>query len=358
MPLRAQPYENFYGDIGMNLGKTIRQHCFGLVVLGVAFLIATLIIPPVARAQTAIAIHGGAGGNPTQWSEEYRQTRIKGLTAALELGNDLLEKKTPAIQVVEQVIRMLEDNEVFNAGRGCVLNAEGEHELDASIMDGKTLACGAVAGVKATRHPISLALRVMNETEHVLLSGQGADEFSLAQGLEQATPEHFRTEARIEAWKKWKQRSTATDKQAKNSAVSDSYFGTVGCVVLDHEGNLAAGTSTGGMTGKKWGRVGDSPIIGAGNYADNATCAVSGTGVGEEFIRHTVASDIAARMRYGNQPLENAAGGTIKLLPPNCGGVICVDKEGNVAMEFNTVGMSRAFRDAAGKTAVKLALEE
>lgn len=308
----------------------------------------------------SIAIHGGAGGNPGAWSDDYKAQRKASLTRAIEQGVALLQAGEPALDVVEAVIRGMEDDEVFNAGRGCVLNEQGEHELDASIMDGASLACGAVASLKTTRHPISLARKVMTDTKHVLLMGSGADLFGQQLGLEQALPEHFQTASQREKWQRWKSAQTdLTSRERLGSSPSDqAYFGTVGCVVLDRQGNLAAGTSTGGLMGKRWGRVGDSPIIGAGNYADNKTCAVSGTGVGEEFIRHSVASDIAARMRYANKPLAEATQATIGILPENCGGVIAVDRAGNIAVEFNTVGMSYATADAVGSLTVKLSREE
>ncbi|MFN3190316.1 MAG: isoaspartyl peptidase/L-asparaginase family protein [Aureliella sp.] len=311
-----------------------------------------------STASFSIVIHGGAGGNPDRWSDEYKQQRISGLSKALDLGVQRLESGGKAIDVVEEVVRLLEDDPTFNAGRGCVLNETGEHELDASIMDGQTLACGAVASVSTIRHPISLAKRVMSETKHVLLMGEGAEKFGALQGLETATADHFRTSERLNQWKAWKQRNTGAELGAilpLPRRLEEPYFGTVGCVVVDQHGNLAAATSTGGLMGKKWGRVGDSPVIGAGNYANNASCAVSGTGVGEEFIRHNIAADVSARMLYGDKNLAEAARESIQSLPENCGGIIAVDKQGNVVMEFNTKAMSRAFATSEGKRGVELA---
>ncbi len=298
--------------------------------------------------QYSIVIHGGAGGDPARWTEEYQQVRRTSLTAAIELGAKLLEEGGEALDVVEQVVRVMEDDPVFNAGRGCVLNEAGEHELDASIMDGKTLRCGAVASVTKAKHPVTLARQVMEKTRHVLLIGNGADQFGLAMGVEAADEQWFRTERKLESWQRWKNGEQDAQlhrpKNQSGSAETDElYLGTVGCVALDKHGNLAAATSTGGLMGKRWGRVGDSPIIGAGNYADNRTCAVSGTGVGEEFIRFSIAKDIAARMQYANQELATAAEAAVAQLPPDAGGVICVDRYGNIAMPFNTPGMSRAF---------------
>ncbi len=317
--------------------------------------------PPDATASTtaryAIAIHGGAGGNPATWSEEYRQRRIEGLRRALDLGVRMLDKGDSAVDVVEAVVATLEDDPTFNAGRGAVLNAQGEHELDASIMDGRNLQCGAVAAIRTTKNPIRLARRVMTDTPHVLLVGEGADAFARSIGMEQADASYFQTPRRRAEWEKAQGQSQSRRSPVRRPGVSDrveGYFGTVGCVVRDQQGNLAAGTSTGGLPGKKWGRVGDSPIIGAGNYADNATCAVSGTGIGEEFIRHQTAGDIAARMRYANVPLAEAARSAIAQLPAGGGGVIAVDHRGTIAVEFNTIGMSHALADSTGRRVVRL----
>ncbi len=308
----------------------------------------------------AIVIHGGAGGDPSKWSEEYRQQRRTGLDAALSKGVEMLKADQSAVDVVEAVVRIMEDDETFNAGRGCVLNENGEHELDASIMDGSNLRCGAVAAVKTAKNPVSLARQVMLQTRHVLLIGKGADQFAEAIDAEKESPDYFRTERKKASWQKWKQGNKDAALHRPKSVKPDDeqlYLGTVGCVVLDQHGNLAAATSTGGLMGKRWGRVGDSPIIGAGNYADNATCAVSGTGVGEEFIRHGIAFDIAARMRYGKRDLAIAAAETVELLPEDAGGLIAVDAKGNMAMEFNTPGMSRAFANSSGKRGVALGRE-
>lgn len=306
----------------------------------------------------SIVIHGGAGGEPDKWTNEYKEERKQSLKKALEVGVSLLKSGGQALDVVEQVVRVLEDDPMFNAGRGCVLNEKGEHELDASIMDGRNRACGAVAGVKSVKNPISLARKVMTETNHVLLIGNGADEFGKSQGLEQADAEYFRTPKQIEAWNKWKNKEADASlhrARAIADAEQELYLGTVGCVVLDKHGNLAAATSTGGLMGKRWGRVGDSPVIGAGTFADNQTCAVSGTGVGEDFIRNNVAADIAARMRYAKVPLAEAAQAVVKkVLPDDCGGIIAVDHQGNVAMEFNTPGMSRGVANSSGRFEVLL----
>ena len=243
------------------------------------------------------------------------------------------------MDAVERVIRELEDDPIFNAGRGAVLNSEGGAELDASIMDGRTKACGAVASVRIAKNPISLARLVMTETRHVLLAAHGADRFAEEMKVDLVDNDYFRTDAQIKRWK----------------AIKAKEQGTVGCVALDSHGNLAAGTSTGGLMNKKYGRVGDSPIIGAGTYADNRTCAVSCTGVGEHYIRHAIAHDVSARMEYKQQSLRAAAHAAMhKTLKPGMGGIIAVDKDGNIALDFNTAGMSRAAADANGKWIVEL----
>jgi beta-aspartyl-peptidase (threonine type) len=311
--------------------------------------------------QFAIAIHGGAGGNPDKWTAEEKQLRLDGLKEALQHGRDRLSKGDSALDVVESVVRILEDNPVFNAGRGCVLTAAGEHELDASIMDGATRACGAVAGVRTVKNPISLARLVMTKTPHVLLSGDGAEAFAEAQGVERANADYFRTEKQLESWRKWKERD---DQEKKSTSMITNpedplfYLGTVGCVALDQKGNLAAATSTGGMLAKRWGRVGDSPIVGAGTIADNRTCAVSCTGVGEQFIRNSIAHDVSARILYAKQDLQQATKAAIHdVLPSDTGGLISVDRHGNLSLPFNTPGMSRGAADSKGRFEVALGKE-
>lgn len=309
------------------------------------------------QGKYALAIHGGAGNVP---GPGVRAERLSALSELLNRGMEMLASGAEALDVVESIVRDLEDSEWFNAGRGCVLNYEGEHELDASIMDGKTLGCGAVAGVRTTKNPISLARQVMQTTQHILLSGSGADEFGIEIGLEQAGPDHFITDRQRRRYLNWKTSAAAGNQEPlgdQRGVNLQGYFGTVGCVVLDKHGNLAAGTSTGGLMGKRWGRIGDSPIIGAGNYADNQTCAVSGTGIGEEFIRHGVASDIAARMRYAGCDLEAACLQTLELLPENCGGVICIDSQGNVIAKHNTPAMSFALANSSGLRQIQLTPE-
>lgn len=313
--------------------------------------------PAFAQAPFAIAIHGGAG-DPTE--PEFQKPKIEQLTKLLDQGTRMLSDGAAGLDVVETIIKQMEDSDLFNAGRGCVLNEQGEHELDASIMDGKTLGCGAVAGVKTTRNPISLARKVMTETRHVMLSGAGADQFGKLMGLEQAGPEHFVTPGQMKRLERWKakQKTSFNSPSSSGSMVNEKYYGTVGVVVLDKHGNLTAGTSTGGLVGKRWGRIGDSPVIGAGTYADNKSCAVSGTGIGEEFIRFRVASDISARMKYAGKSLAVATDETIAQLPEDCGGVICVDSQGNVLARHNTPAMSLALANSKGLRQIQLIPEK
>jgi L-asparaginase / beta-aspartyl-peptidase len=309
----------------------------------------------------ALVLHGGAGGNPANWTADYRAAKRQSLAAALDAGSDMLGRGAAALDVVEHVVRILEDDPLFNAGRGCVLNERGEHELDASIMDGSNLACGAVAGVRRVKNPITLARRVMTETPHVLLASHGAEEFAELQGLEFAPPEYFRTPEQIRQWEKWKASRAGRaqlERQQESGPRDKAYFGTVGCVAVDARGHIAAATSTGGLTGKRWGRVGDSPIVGAGTYANDASCGVSCTGTGEEFIRHHVAADLSARIRYASQSLDEAAAIIIgQVLPEDCGGLIAIDKSYNITMQFNTAAMARAAADSTGRREIRLERE-
>ena len=337
---------------------------FSGVLFGVS-LAMVVAMTPASTAEDkpifALALHGGAGGDPGQWDEPTKQARRLGLSQALERGIELLAAGGTALDAVESVVSVLEDDPNFNAGRGCVLNSQGEHELDASIMDGSNLQCGAVASARRAKNPIGLARRVMSDTRHVLLIGGGADQFAEQLGVELKDDDYFRTPRQVANWERWKSRQPDVTLHRPKSQAADEdqlYLGTVGCVALDQHGNLAAATSTGGLMGKRPGRVGDSPLIGAGNYANNDSCAVSGTGVGEEFIRHQVAADVAARMRYAQQPLREAAQAVIAKLPEDCGGIIAIDRTGQIVMEFNTPGMSRAACDASGRRLIALGREE
>ena len=293
----------------------------------------------------AIAVHGGAGSwAETRTAEDRAQYEVA-LQKAVTAGREVLEQGGTALDAVERVVCMLEDDPKFNAGRGAVFNAAGGHELDASIMDGRTKACGAVGGVRTVKNPISLARLVMTDTPHVLLVGDGAEAFADEANVERVTAGYFHTDKQYQNFLRAQQPPQNDDQQA----VGDNK-GTVGCVALDSHGNLAAGTSTGGLVMKRYGRIGDSPIIGAGTYADNETCAVSCTGIGEEFIRHAIAHDLSARIKHGKQTLEEAAKTLIhETLKPNTGGLIAIDRHGNIVMPFNTPGMARAAADSSGK---------
>jgi beta-aspartyl-peptidase (threonine type) len=292
----------------------------------------------------AIVIHGGAGNvKPEYYPPEKQKKYSEVLEQALDTGIFILEQGGTSLDAVEQVIIILENSPLFNAGKGAVFTNEGKNELDASIMEGKSLNTGAVAAVGDIKNPIRAARKVMEESEHVLLIGNGASQFAAEQGLEMVDSSYFYTEQR---WKSLE--------KIRKTAEAEKY-GTVGCVALDKEGNLAAGTSTGGMTNKKYGRVGDAPIIGAGTYANNNSCAVSATGHGEFFIRYTVAHDISALMQYAGLSLQDAATRVIqeKLLDVGgMGGIIAIDNQGNIVMEFNTTGMFRAFGNSSGNRGV------
>jgi len=314
-----------------------------LLLAGLVACVPSRETPPVAapapRPAWALAIHAGAGTISPDVPAERREAYLASLRSALREGRDHLAAGGTALEAVERVVRLLEDDPLFNAGRGAVFTRDGGHELDASIMDGRDLSCGAVAGVTRVRHPIELARLVMTRTPHVLLAGPGADEFAAAQGVELVEPAWFDTPARREALERWRGTAGAT-----------SGGGTVGAVALDRDGNLAAATSTGALTGKMHGRVGDSPIIGAGTYADNRSCAVSGTGVGEEFIRHGVTRMIAARSGEDGRGLRDAVAEMIHgTLREGDGGVIALAATGEIVLDFNTPGMFRGAADANGR---------
>jgi L-asparaginase / beta-aspartyl-peptidase len=298
----------------------------------------------------AIAIHGGAGTlSREDTSAVQEQAYRAGLDAALDAGFAVLERGDSSLDAVIAAVCVLEDNPLFNAGRGAVLTRDGAAELDASVMDGRTLKAGAVTGLKHIRNPVALARAVMDHSPHVMLVGAGAEEFARIQGIELVSNEYFRTPVRQQQL----HRLLGGSREKENDLVA---FGTVGAVALDAAGNVAAATSTGGMTGKRWGRVGDSPLIGAGTYASNASCAVSATGHGEFFIRSVVAHDICAQMEYLKIPLAQAAAnvlGKMKALGGN-GGVIAIDTQGVIALEFNSEGMFRGQRTSAGKREVAI----
>jgi L-asparaginase / beta-aspartyl-peptidase len=283
---------------------------------------------------------------------ERLQAYEQAMTRALVLGKDMLAAGATALDVCEAVVRSLEDNPMFNAGLGAVFNEQGEHELDASIMDGSTMRCGAVAGVRTVKNPVSLARKVMTDTRHVLLAGDGAEKFADVAGVERVANTYFDTESRRKALQQLLRARERTGSLVPTDRRFD--YGTVGCVVRDRDGRLAAATSTGGMTAKKWGRVGDTPILGAGNYADQYA-AISCTGTGEEFIRHAIARSVTARMAYGGQTLAEATSAVIhEVLQKDDGGLIAVDRDGNIATPFNSTGMYRGVADSGGRFRVAI----
>ena len=303
----------------------------------------------------SIAIHGGAGTLVKgMMTPELEARYTAALDEALEAGYKLLEKDGSALDAVELAVRLLEDSPLFNAGRGSVFTAEGTHEMDAAIMDGSNLKAGAVSLVTGIRNPVSLARDVMEKSQHVFLAGEGAMKFANKLNYKIESPDFFHDEFRF---KQWQEIKDSDDFQLDHSVKKDSKFGTVGAVACDAAGNLAAATSTGGMTNKKWGRIGDSPVIGAGNYANNETCAVSCTGSGEFFIRGVVAYDVSCLMEFKDWTLEKAASETVhrRLKQINGdGGLIAVDSEGNIAMPFNTEGMYRGMKTSAGKKEIAI----
>jgi len=307
-------------------------------------LLILLLLPVTNNSQQTngkytIVIHGGAGSMDPNMEESSKQTYLKSLTEALNIGKEILEKGGTSLDAVEQVVRFLEDDSLFNAGRGAVFTSEGKNELDASIMDGRDLSTGAVAGVTIIKNPISLARLVMEKTPHVLFAGKGADNLGMQLGVEIADPSYFFT---YESY----QELIFMKKKAK---------GTVGCVAIDQFGNIAAGTSTGGRTGKMPGRVGDSPLINAGTYANNKTCGVSATGIGELFIKNTIAYQISALMEFKGYSLKQATEEVIfNILPEGSGGIITVDKNYKFEFPFNTSSMMRGVATSDGVFEVKI----
>ena len=298
----------------------------------------------------SIAIHGGAGtlvkGLMTlELEAEYKAA----LKTARDIGYKILEQGGTALDAVESAVNSLEDTPLFNAGKGAVFTNEGTHEMDASIMDGKTLEAGAVSLVTGIKNPVSLARDVMEKSYHVFLAGEGAMKFAKSNGYDIETPEYFYDEVR---YKQWQGIKDSDSFQLDHSVKKDGKFGTVGAVACDQHGNIAGATSTGGMTNKKWGRVGDSPMVGAGVYANNKTCAVSCTGSGEFFIRGVVAYDVSCLMEHKGLSVEEASNEVIHkriLELKGDGGLIAIDAQGNIAMPFNTEGMYRAFKTSKGE---------
>lgn len=306
----------------------------------------------------AFIIHGGAGviSRSTMTPEMEKQYRAK-LEEAVLAGYSVLQAGRPSMDAVEAAIRILEDSPLFNAGKGAVFTNEGKNELDASVMDGKTLGAGSVAGLRRVKNPITLARAVMEKSPHVMMVSEGAEKFAAEQKIELVDPKYFWTQHRWDALQKILKEEAEKKKVGLASSQPANRFGTVGAVALDKNGDLAAGTSTGGMTNKKYGRVGDAPIIGAGTYANNATCGVSATGWGEYFIRLGVARDISALMEYRALPVQNAADIVIKQKLQKAGGdggVVAIDKFGNYGVSFNSEGMYRAYINAEGKPVVEI----
>jgi L-asparaginase / beta-aspartyl-peptidase len=299
-----------------------------------------------------LAIHGGAGTLPrAEMSSDRERLYRAALTAALAAGYSVLESGGTSLDAVTRAVAALEDDPLFNAGRGAVFTIDGQNELDASIMDGATLRAGAVSGVTHIKNPIELARTVMDHSDYVLLAGSGAEEFALTRGFQLVPRSYFHTAER------WRQLERIRAGDGELSPRTLSHVGTVGAVARDSHGRLAAATSTGGMTGKRYGRVGDSPLIGAGTYADQRSCAVSATGHGEIFIRAGVAHDICARMRFGGRTLDQAVREVVLEELPALGGeggVIAMDRRGQVAMEFNSEGMFRASRVHGGEAKVAI----
>lgn len=328
------------------------------IILTFSVLVATLVY---AQKKYVMVIHGGAGTitkeNMTPDKEKaYREK----LTEALKTGYSEIQKGKPSIDAVVSAIVVMEDSPLFNAGKGAVFTADGKNEMDASIMFGKDKSAGAVAGVHTIKNPIKAAIAVMQKSEHVMLAGTGAELFAKEQGLEIVDPKYFWTKDRWDGLQRAKQKELEKNKKTSQNSLPDSYsidqkFGTVGAVALDKNGNLTAGTSTGGMTNKKFGRIGDSPIIGAGTYA-NSQVGISGTGWGEYFIRSTAARTVAAKMEYQNKDVKTAAQEAIDEIEKmgGDGGLIALDKDGNMAMSFNTAGMYRGAVTENGEIEIEI----
>ena len=343
---------------------SIRRCCLIMAILWTQIIEAQL--PEAAgKKNFVLVIHGGAGTIlKKDMTPDSEKAYTESLEKALRKGYSILSKGGSAVDAVEAVVRLLEDNPLFNAGKGAVFTHDGKIELDAAIMNGKTLEAGAVAGVTNIKNPITAARRVMEKSGHVLLIGKGAEAFAAEQGLDMVDPSYFYTEARWKSFQKQlledslKARKKDTMRKTLNQpGNNDSKYGTVGAVALDMQGNLAAATSTGGMSNKKFGRVGDVPIIGAGTYASNQTCAVSCTGWGEFFIRLVVAKTVSDLIEYKKISLQKATEEMIMNKVPQLGGdggLIAVDKKGNIAMPFNTSGMYRGYIRSDGKRVVKI----
>jgi L-asparaginase / beta-aspartyl-peptidase len=322
-----------------------------------AFLFSELLFSQVKQKENfALVIHGGAGTILKEnMTPELEKQYMEKLNEALKSGYDTLEKGGTSVDAVVASIKILEDSPLFNAGKGSVFTADGKNEMDASIMNGKTLLAGAIAGVRTIKNPITAARCVMEKSQHVMMVGAGAEKFAKTCNCEFADTSYFFDQKRWDQLQKIKQSEKDQGSIKGKDEYSDKKFGTVGVVALDKFGNLAAGTSTGGMSNKKYGRVGDSPIIGAGTYANNKTCGVSCTGHGEYFIRSVVAYDVSALMEYKGMSVAEAANEVVMKKLKNLGGeggLIVMDAKGNIAMPFNTTGMYRGYMKSNGKKEV------
>ncbi len=326
-------------------------------VLNLFFLFYTLFLISACQSphspaaeQFAVVLHGGAGTlEPANYTAEEIQAYKDKLSEALDTGFAMLDRGETSLNTVEAVVWIMEDSPLFNAGKGAVFTHDGRNEMDAAIMDGKDLQAGAVAEVGDIRNPIHAARLVMTESPHVLLVGRGASEFARSHGAEMVDSSYFFTERR------WESLQEAIRREEEGNT------GTVGCVALDRQGNLAAATSTGGMVNKKFGRVGDVPVIGAGTYANNKTCAVSGTGYGEYYIRYTVAHDVSALMEYRGMSLDDAVHEVLfrKVVPAGgYGGLIAVDHQGQIDLAFSTSGMFRGYATSSGRRGIAIFKEE
>jgi beta-aspartyl-peptidase (threonine type) len=324
-----------------------------LLLSTATFVFALTATAQETKGKIMLVIHGGAGTiNRSNMTAEREKEYRAALEQALHLGQAVLVKGGTSLDAVEASVRFMEDSPLFNAGKGAVFTHDGKNELDAAIMDGKTKKAGSVAGVTIIKNPITAARAVMEKSPHVMMTGRGAELFATKMGLEIVDPSYFWTERRWKALQDELVKEQQGKPQAELERAPENRFGTVGAVAVDQYGNLAAATSTGGTTNKQYGRIGDSPIIGAGTYADNESCAVSATGTGEYFIRWTVAHEIAALMKYKGLTVQQAAdqviNKTLKAVPGADGGVIALDAKGNFAMPFNTEGMYRGWMGADG----------
>jgi beta-aspartyl-peptidase (threonine type) len=311
-----------------------------------------------ATKTVGLVVHGGAGTiDRAKMTAEREGEYRSGLERSLRAGYEILQRGGSSLDATEAAVRVLEDDPHFNAGKGAVFNSAGVNELDAAVMDGKTLKAGAVASVRRIRNPVSLARLVMEKSPHVMLDCAGAESFAKERGIELVDPKYFFTQERWDALQRLQQAGKEAGHAGKKFIISDEdRHGTVGAVALDQSGNLAAATSTGGTTNKRPGRIGDSPVIGAGTYANNATCAVSGTGDGEYFIRAVVGHDISALMEYRALSVTDASQVVLKKVEQlgGTGGLIAIDRNGHIAMPFNTTGMYRGHVDPDGKFIVEI----